>query len=597
MLFDSCCPTSEGRVRAPVLAALAFLVVFLSPAAAVSSGSSNPTEGVVWDHVELTFSADPGSAPFDVDFFTTFTGPSGAASVRVRGFYDGGEDWRVRFMPSLAGNWSWETESSYAPLEGRKGSLTVAAQAAGMYGKSPVRVRNTRALMHADGSSHVSVGTTSYAWIHQNDTVIRNTVSTLGLTTTPFNKMRMTVFPKWYEYNRGEPEFFPYEGHPNASWDFTRFNISFWQRLDQRVQALRDLSEDVQADIILFHPYDGGHWGFDCMGGSDAAAYNTSHDQRYLRYVVARLGAFRNVWWSMANEWDLVKCKSKGLPDASPVWDTLFKTLAHEDPYGHLTSIHNCVHLYNHSHPWITHISSQGGYDMAHIKRRYAPKPIIWDEVMYEGDIGHWGGLTAGQMVDRFWWGLSYGIYVGHGETVLYKNISDDNQVLWWSKGNILRGDSPPRILWFQNLVRPHFDSLSCSCTGWGGTLCDDSCLGGYTLGDGMNMVTDEATIYYIHSSAYNVPSHPPTNSSLTLPPGIWALHPIDFFGMRVLPATATFTGGAAPVSLTGDMMTFPELTNVNTTAPCNRSSASCCDTDPRACTPYTAMLVRFAQA
>ena len=58
---------------------------------------------------------------------------------------------------------------------------------------------------------------------------------------------------------------------------------------------------------------------------------------------------------------------------------------------------------------------------------------------MYEGDIGMWGGLSAGQMTDRFWWGLSYGIYVGHGETVLTKPIHDDDQVLWWSKGDVLR--------------------------------------------------------------------------------------------------------------------------------------------------------------
>ena len=118
--------------------------------------------------------------------------------------------------------------------------------------------------------------------------------------------------------------------------------------------------------------------------------------------VVARLSAYRNVWWSMANEWDLVKCKHEGVPDSPVVWDRLFEVLAEEDKFGHLTSIHNCMVLYDHSKPWITHISSQGGYDMAHIKLKYAPKPIVWDEVMYEGDIpSGWGGLTGGQMVDR----------------------------------------------------------------------------------------------------------------------------------------------------------------------------------------------------
>ena len=48
------------------------------------------------------------------------------------------------------------------------------------------------------------------------------------------------------------------------------------------------------------------------MGGTDPGSYDTAHDEAYLRYAVARLGAYRHVWWSMANEWDLVACKGKG---------------------------------------------------------------------------------------------------------------------------------------------------------------------------------------------------------------------------------------------------------------------------------------------
>ena len=53
----------------------------------------------------------------------------------------------------------------------------------------------------------------------------------------------------------------------------------------------------VIADIIVFHPYDQGHWGFDCMGGRDAARYDTASDKVYLRYAAARLAAYSNVWW------------------------------------------------------------------------------------------------------------------------------------------------------------------------------------------------------------------------------------------------------------------------------------------------------------
>ena len=382
--------------------------IFCALAALLAAAGANPSV-FQWGVFEVTLqSSTPQHNPFtDVSVFATFTSIDGYhAPVRVRGFFDGVTGastagnavltYRVRFMPPVSGKWQWESESTGdSSLGGQRGTLNVnPLSLPQMAGRSPVRVKDVRSFEHADGTSHVSVGTTSYAWIHQNDTMIANTEKTLADPATPFNKMRMTVFPKWYIYNRVEPEFFPYQRKDTdqaPSWDFTAFNVSFWQRLDARIASLQ--ASGVQADIILFHPYDNGHWGFDCMGGPNASTYDTANDERYLQYVVARLGAYHNVWWSMANEWDLVKCKGEGVADGrSPTWDRLFKVLAAEDPYHHLTSIHNCVRLYNHSKPWITHISSQGGYDMAHIKRKYAPKPIVWDEVMYEGDIGMWGG-------------------------------------------------------------------------------------------------------------------------------------------------------------------------------------------------------------
>lgn len=58
-----------------------------------------------------------------------------------------------------------------------------------------------------------------------------------------------------------------------------------------------------EADLILFHPYDKGYWGFDSMP--------MEVNLRYLQYLQARLSSFHNVWWSLANEYDLVKQKSE----------------------------------------------------------------------------------------------------------------------------------------------------------------------------------------------------------------------------------------------------------------------------------------------
>ena len=103
------------------------------------------------------------------------------------------------------------------------------------------------------------------------------------------------MFPKRYTWNTNEPPAYAFEGAPGR-FDLTRFNPAFFQQLDRRVLDLQRLG--IEADIILLHPYDDGAWGFDRM--------SAEQDDRYLRYVVARLAGYRNVWWSLANEYDFM---------------------------------------------------------------------------------------------------------------------------------------------------------------------------------------------------------------------------------------------------------------------------------------------------
>ena len=53
-------------------------------------------------------------------------------------------------------------------------------------------------------------------------------------------------------------------------------------------------------------------------------------------------------------------------------------------------------------------------------------KPVVWDEVKYEGNnTQNWGTLSAPQMVQRFWWAAAVGAYGGHGEvSSVYSYVS-----------------------------------------------------------------------------------------------------------------------------------------------------------------------------
>jgi len=293
-------------------------------------------------------------------------------------------------------------------------------------------VRNTYHFAYEDGTPYFPVGTTCYAWIHQGEELEKQTLETLKK--TPFNKLRFCVFPKHYLFNENEPVYHPFEGSLSEGWDFSRFNTRFFQHLEQRVGDLLEMG--IEADIILFHPYD--RWGYATM---DAAV-----DERYLRYVVARLAAYRNVWWSLANEYDFMSAKT--MDD----WDRFFRIVQESDPYNHLRSIHNGKRFYDHSKPWVTHVSIQHQrMDFSDIAkwRKQFKKPIVIDECGYEGNAPYgWGNLPPQELVRRHWEGLSRGAYVGHGETYLHPK-----DVLWWSKGGVLYRKSPERIAFMRRIL------------------------------------------------------------------------------------------------------------------------------------------------
>ena len=75
--------------------------------------------------------------------------------------------------------------------------------------------------------------------------------------------------------------------------------------------------------------------------------------------------------------------------------------------------------VYDHSKAWCTHASLQE-YDFEKSAARLAAwvKPIIYDEIQYEGDISRrWGNLSAQEMTYRFWRAIVNGVYATHGET------------------------------------------------------------------------------------------------------------------------------------------------------------------------------------
>jgi hypothetical protein len=251
-----------------------------------------------------------------------------------------------------------------------------------------VRVRNRRHFAYADGAPYFPFGTTCYAWTHQPVALQQATLETLR--SAGFNKLRMGVFPKHYLFNENEPLHDVYQRNAEGALDFDRPNVAAFRHFEQQVAALGGLG--IEADVIVFHPYD--RWGY--------CAMTPEQDDRYVRYLVARLWAYRNVWWSLANEYDF-------LLDVKPVarWDRFFHLVEMNDPARHVKSIHNGEEVMNFDHrkPWVDHVCIQN-WNVKRTPEWLADwgKPIVNDEMEYEGDIYQaWGNLTAQELTHRFW--------------------------------------------------------------------------------------------------------------------------------------------------------------------------------------------------
>jgi hypothetical protein len=462
-----------------------------------------------WGLFELTLPGPSTGNPFkDVTLTAAFTLEH--RTVQVTGFYDGDGTYRVRFMPDAPGHWTFVTASSARELNAHTGALTCTAPTT-PGNRGPVGVAHQFHFQYADGTPCFPFGTTTYAYLFTTDENAQASLS--GMKEARFNKTRICVLPK--PIGKGA-QILPFPntgadatGHGGTN-DLTRFNPAYFQLLEKRLLALQQAN--IEADLILFHPYDA--WGYKSMG--------PEADDFYLRYAIARLSAYRNVWWSIANEYDLVKAKT------TKDWDRFFRITQAEDPYSHLRSIHHSRVIYDHSKPWCTHASLQSyDFEKSASRRDAWNKPILYDEIQYEGDVDRrWGNLSAEEMTRRFWLAIINGVYATHGEVFISAETGLHANESSWSDAGRLRGESAPRIAFLLSILEKITKGLTIPAL--------NQVEGAYYLSAGQ---PNELILYYFdyHRPArYDFPLPTTANFSATL---------IDPYNMTTTPVPGTFTG------------------------------------------------------
>ncbi len=201
-----------------------------------------------------------------------------------------------------------------------------------------------------------------------------------------------------------------WEGQPHR-YDFTRFNVSYWQRVDRAVSLMK--SKGIVATCILI---------IEKQDLPKEIGRLTENEYRLYRYAIARLAAFDNVWWDLGNEHNEYR---------DSVWgNTMGAYVKSIDPYHRLASAHAYADFFYSRADWADFIITQqyGPVDSVHhwvLKYDHVRKPYVNEEYGYEGSldkpVGH--GMNAG-WVRKCHWAIAlaggYGTYGDWSNSISY---------------------------------------------------------------------------------------------------------------------------------------------------------------------------------
>ncbi len=136
-----------------------FASYFLSLFAPLLS-AQNDTTHLIWQKVELTFTSNEtyDNALYDVrEYGAVFTSPTGK-TTKLNGFWDGGNNWKIRMLPDEVGTWEYMTfcsDEENKGLSGQSGRFTVTEneKKAALYRHGAVKVnKGDYYLSYHDGT-------------------------------------------------------------------------------------------------------------------------------------------------------------------------------------------------------------------------------------------------------------------------------------------------------------------------------------------------------------------------------------------------------------------------------------------------------------
>lgn len=250
-----------------------------------------PAQTPIWTKLEIRLTSDREyeNPIYNVrDFRATFTAPSGRTKT-VCGFWDGGTEWKIRFMPDETGSWTWISscsDKSNTGLHGKSGSFECVKNEKNeiLFQKGAIQHEPGKFyLSHADGTPFFWLACTAWngalksteeEWEHYLNQRKTNNYNTIQFVTT-----------EWRGCDKNPEGQTAIEGR-----GYIRIHPEFFKRIDSKI-------DEINAKGLLASPV--VLWALPFGEGRHLSpGYTLPLEEAVLlaKYIVARYQGNHVVW-------------------------------------------------------------------------------------------------------------------------------------------------------------------------------------------------------------------------------------------------------------------------------------------------------------
>ena len=424
------------------------LLLLAFMATSVALAQSTPQWGR--HQISLTSQTDYSNPLYEVEHFgAELTAPSGR-NLRVNGFWDGANDWRIRILPDEVGTWEYTTfcsDTTNANLHRVSGRFECTApdREEAIFQRGDItRSPGAYHLMHRDGTPFFFTACTAWngglkSTEQEWDTYLQHRKD------HHYNTIQLVLTP-WRGADQNSQGEVAYEGSGRI-----RINPSFFQHMDQKMDRINEYGL-VAAPVVL--------WALQKGDGRELSPGYALPDEvavRLARYLVARYGA-HHVIWLLGGDGNYVEnYEQRWKYIGQQVFDDYHPGLVTLHPRGRLWIGEAYA-----DQPWLDIVTYQSSHSnqagtvewitkgpMTHLWDQLPPRPLVNMEPNYE-EIPVYraeGKIEAVDVRNASYWslfatplaGITYGAngiwpWIREGERIINHGSLNDNPPSPWSE-------------------------------------------------------------------------------------------------------------------------------------------------------------------